>query len=113
MLFVTDCSYFPYNIKNLNHILIEANYSDEILIENLSNDDISRSLYQYHLEINDTIDVLTRNFSKDLQSVLLLHLSGMNADAISFVHKVQDTLGFNNVLVAQKGLVIPLVKEEF
>lgn len=113
LVFVTDCSSFPYKIKNVNHFLVEANYSDDIAIDNMCNGFDNRSLSNQHLEINDTIDALKRNYSSGLQTICLLHLSSGNSNADEFKQRVKDELGFSNVHVADKGLTINLDKDEF
>lgn len=113
LVFVTDCSSFPYKIKNVNHFLIEANYSDDIAIDNMCNGFDNRSMSNQHLEINDTIDALKWNYSSSMQTVLLLHLSSGNSNADEFKQRVKDELGFSNVYVADKGLTINLDKDEF
>lgn len=113
LVFVTDCSSFPYKIKNVNHFLIEANYSDDIAIDNMCNGFDNRSMSNQHLEINDTIDALKQNYSSSLQTICLLHLSSGNSNAEEFKQRVKDELGFSNVYVADKGLTINLDKDEF
>lgn len=113
LVFCTDCELFPYKIKNVQHFLIEANYSEDIAIDNMCNGFDNRSMSGNHLEINDTIDALKRNYSPNLETVVLLHLSGGNSDAEKFKRMVQQELGFSNVHVADKGLTIDLNKYEF
>lgn len=113
LLFVTDCSRFDYRIKGCNHILIEANYSEEILINNLCNDEMIRSLYEYHMEINDTVSVLKTNYNPELQNIVLLHLSNSNSNEEEFGNRVIKELGFDNVFVANSGIEIELRKIEF
>ena len=113
LVFVTDCESFPYKIKNVHHFLIEANYSEDIAIDNMCNGFDNRSMSNQHLEINDTIDALKQNYSPSLQTVLLLHLSSGNSNANEFKQRVKDELGFSNVYVADRGLTINLDKDEF
>lgn len=112
-VFITDCSLFPYKMKNVNHWLIEANYSDDIVIDNMCEGYNSRSQSGNHLEINDTIDALKCNYSTILQTVVLLHLSDGNSNAEEFKNRVQQELGFDRVFVADKGLEIELSKDGF
>ncbi len=112
-LFITDTSAFHYRIKNCNHIFIEANWSEDILIDKLCNDDATRSRHEQHLEIGQTIDVLKQNYSSDLQTIMLLHLSNGNSNAQQFKERVQQELGFLPVYVAEEGLTLELQKEEF
>lgn len=113
MLFCTDCTKFGYRIKNLNHIFIEANWSEELLVSNLCNAVETRSHHEHHMELEDTIRALKNNYSPDLQTICLLHLSNTNGDPIYFKKRVQEVLGFENVYCAEKGLEVPLLKSEF
>lgn len=113
LVIATDCSAFKYKIKNVNHWLLEANWSEDILITNLCDNEMSRSLYQHHLEINDTIQALKVNFSADTQNILLIHLSDSNSDERAFVQRVKDELGFDRVEAARPNMIIELQKEEF
>ena len=113
LVFATDCSAFKYKIKSVNHWMLEMNYSEDILVRNLCNNEMSKSLYQYHLEANDTIESLKVNFCKDTQSITLIHLSSHNSDEKEFIQRVKDELGFDNVTAATSGQTIILEKEEF
>lgn len=113
MVFATDTNSVPYKFKGVQHWLVEANYSEEILIDNACNDVYSRSASENHLEINDTIEVLKRNYSSELQNVVLIHLSSGNSNEKDFKERVQQELGFYNVWVADKDLKIELNKSEF
>ena len=113
LLFCTDCATMPYKVKDCNHILIEANYSDEILVDNMCNNEFSRSASGNHLEIGQTIDVLKHNYSSELQNVVLLHLSNGNSNVKEFIQRVKNELSFSNVYVAKPNLEIELNKSEF
>lgn len=113
ILFATDTNSIPYRFKNLNHILVEGNYSDELIIDNMCDDKYSRSASENHMEINDTIDFVKNNYSSSLMNVVLLHLSSGNADEKQFVEKVKHELGMNNVFVAKEGLELTLESCEF
>lgn len=113
LLFCTDCKKFNYKINSLNNIFIEANWSQDVLIENLCNDIETRSHHEHHMELSDTIKALKNNYSPDLMTVGLLHLSNGNSDEKMFRQRVIDELGFDNVLVMDKGVTIPLQLSEF
>ena len=53
------------------------------------------------------------NYSSELQTICLLHLSDSNSDETLFKQKVIDDIGFDNVYVARKGLEIELQESEF
>ncbi|MGL5731872.1 MAG: MBL fold metallo-hydrolase [Bacteroidales bacterium] len=112
-LFATDLNCFPSRIKGLNHIFIEANYSEDIIVNNACRNSFSSSASNNHLDIEQTIEILKQNYSSDLQTVVLLHLSDSNSNASEFLNSTREQLGFQNVYIAEKGLIIELNKEEF
>ena len=112
-MFATDCNSVPYRFKNVNHFIIEANNDVDEMIDNLCNNDFSMSQNENHMEISNTIDFLKHNYSSEIQSVVLIHLSDTNINANKVVTKVKNELGFDNVHVAKKGLEIPLMLSEF
>lgn len=113
LVFCTDTCRIPYRFKNVNHFMVEANYSYDLLIDHMCDNVYSQSASENHMEINDTIEMLKENYSSSLQNVVLIHLSNGNSDANEFVKKTKEELGFNNVFVAEKNFVLPLQKEEF
>lgn len=113
LIFATDCNSVPYRFKGISHWLIESNYSNDLLIDNMCNDTYSQSASENHLEIEDTIEVLKQNYSSELQTIILCHLSNGNSNAELFKQRVKDELGFDNVFVADKGLVVELNKDDF
>lgn len=113
IIFCTDTSQIPYRFKGVQHYLVEANNEFDEMIENLCGNIQSRSHNNDHMELSDTIEFLKENYSSDLQSVTLIHLSQTNIDAEKAVQRVRDELGFANVEFAQGGQEIELNKEEF
>ena len=113
LLFSTDTNRIPYKFKDVNHFIVESNYSNDLMIDHLCNDTYSRSASENHMEINDTIEFLKQNYTSNCNTIVLIHLSQGNADPKKFKKMVKDELGFSNVYVAQKGLEVELLKEEF
>ena len=113
MLFATDLMYFPYKIKDVNHFLIEANYDEDILIDNHINAEEGQSSPENHMSIDDCIGAIELNYSPSLQNIVLIHLSGTNADAERFKERVSSEFATDNVFVAEKGLEIELKESEF
>lgn len=116
ILFVTDTHYIPNTFKGLNQILIEANYEERILNENLIDGKIDNMRYQRvlrsHMSLETCIDALKANDLKGVQNIVLIHLSPQNSDAKLFKSKVVEATG-KNVHIALKGLVIDFNKEPF
>lgn len=113
ILFATDTSQVPYKFKGVRHFVIEANNDIDEIIDNACDNEFSRSASQNHLELNDTIETLKQNYSVKTQTIVLIHLSNTNINAVKAKKKVQEELGFGNVYIAEKGLEIELNKEEF
>lgn len=108
IVFATDCCEFLYKIKNVNHWLIECNWSEEILIDNMCNNEEMRSRHEHHLELNDTIFALKENFSSSMNTIVLLHLSNGNSNEEMFKSRISEELGFFNIHIAKKGLSLQL-----
>lgn len=113
ILYCTDTQYIPQKVKGVNYAIIEANFDDEEMLDNLLNDEVSRSQYQNHHSLSNCIEYLQQIYSADLQGVILWHLSNTNINANKAVETVKKALGFNNVVYAKQGLVMALEKEEF
>lgn len=113
LVFATDCSSFPYLIKRVNHFLIECNWSEDVLIDNMCNNKEMRSRHEQHLELENTVMALSANYSSSLQTIVLLHLSNGNSNEKEFIERIQEELGFFNVHIAKKNLTLQLEREEF
>ena len=107
VLFATDTYYLPNTFKGLNHILIECNYSDELL----GNDDIALSrkkrLLTSHLSIDTCIGALRANDLSNVQNIVLIHLSNDHSNAADFKTRVENETGIPTA-IAEKGVVIAL-----
>lgn len=115
LLFATDTSFIKYNFKklNLNHIMIEANYSMKIVNEYLMQDAVSRArvnrTMQTHMEFETTKEFIRANKSSSLDSITLLHLSDGNSNAEQFQREIQELAGkYVRVAVADKGVEVEL-----
>lgn len=113
ILFVTDCSSFNYKIKNVNHILCECNWDNNVIIENAFEADLSRSMHENHLELMQTDEIVRYNFCECTQNVVLLHMSSRNIRKKKACDMIKTNLGFDNVFIADKGLKLDLNKDDF
>lgn len=111
LLFLTDSYYCEYKFKGLNHILIECNYSKDILDRNIENGVIKvflrNRIVKSHFELNNMIDFLKYNNLKDLKTLTLIHLSADNSDKDLFKKEVERNIGLP-VNIAETGLGIYL-----
>lgn len=103
-LYASDTEYIKYRFKNLNHILIECNYSKDLIPE----DAVNRShVMTGHMELQTVLDFLHANKCSGLRSVVLLHMSSRNSDPDVFVAKAGKAVQCP-VWAAEKGLEIDL-----
>lgn len=112
IVFATDLTHFPYKIKGINHLLIEANNSEDLIIDHLCENEVIRSMSESHMEIKETIKAIRNNISSDLNNVILIHLSDGQSDKKLFKQLIYDEFGITPY-IAEKGLEIELSKTEF
>lgn len=116
ILFLTDTFMCEYTFDNLSHILIECNYSDEILEANILRGSIPASmrprLLQTHMELKTCKSTILSNDITKLQTILLLHLSDGNSNEEQFVNTIKAATG-KPVIAANRNMTIQLNKEPF
>lgn len=112
LVFCTDAVNFPYKIKGLNHLLIEGNYSEDLMIDNLCRNQEIRSHNEYHMEISKTIEAIKRNMNPDLRTLMLIHLSDGQSDEKLFQKMVFEEVGIKPI-IADKNIIVELNKEDF
>ena len=112
-LFVTDTMMLEYRIPGLNHIMLEANYADDILQDNIESGLVPISmrsrLMHSHMELNTAIDILRTNDLSDVSEIILVHLSGNNSNAVRFKAEAEGATGLPTY-IAHAGLQINLFK---
>lgn len=116
MLFITDTMMTEYRFKGINHFMVEANYSDELLNDSIMRGIVPESmrerLHHSHMELGTTIGVLRANNLDDTSNIILIHLSGNNSDAERFKSAVESACGLP-VEVAVPGMEKDLSKEVY
>lgn len=114
ILYATDMSSVRCYSKNVNYAVIECNYSEEDLIDNIIEDVESRSKYYNHFELNKCIHYLKHGiYNTELRGIILWHMSKTNIDVKKAVEKVKLELGFPNVYAAKNGDVFQISKNDF
>jgi len=104
LLFVTDTAYIKYKdwheyIKPipLTHIMIEANYSLDIIREKAKTGKTNRALksrvIRSHMSLETLVELLKSNELSNVHEIFLLHLSDRNSDEIKFKQEVQKLTG--------------------
>lgn len=104
VIYASDTEYIKYRFKGLNHILVEANYSKELVSDIPEK---RRHVLTGHMEIETTCGFLKANNNPGLRNVVLLHLSGDSANAKDFKTRAENAVKCP-VYVAEKGLEVEL-----
>lgn len=112
LVYATDLTHFPYKIKGVTTLLIEANNSEDIIIDHLCDNEVIRSMSENHMEINETIKAIRNNISLDLNNIILCHLSDGQSDEKLFKQLIFDEFGIMSY-VAERGLEVTINKDEF
>lgn len=116
LLFLTDTITLDVLVPGLNHILIEANYADDIVERNIASGDMPEAmrprLLNSHMEIEQTKAILAENDLSQVDNIVLIHLSDGNADEERFVREVREQTG-KVVYAANAGMTIDLSKQPY
>lgn len=116
ILFATDTMYMDWIVPGLNHIMIEANYADDILERNIENGSVPPSmrprLLKSHMELGTTKLILKENDLSDVSNIILIHLSDGNSDEQRFVREIAELTG-KCVYAANAGMTIDLTKDPY
>lgn len=110
LLFLTDSFYCEYSFEGLNHILIEANYIDDILEYNVEHGlhrCVRDRVLTSHMEIQTTKKVLLNQNLEKVQNIVLIHLSGNNSDPERMKKIISGATG-KPVSIAQSGAELEL-----
>ncbi len=116
VLFVTDSFYVPYTFPNLNNIIVEANYCEQIMADKFLGGDLSKLIrdrvMKSHMSLKTCQDLLRANDLKAVNNIVLIHLSDSNSNEKVFKKKIQDQTG-KNVHIAKKNMTIDFSKTPF
>ena len=116
VLFLTDTYYCKYTFPGLNNIIIEANYSKEIIDKKYGPDSdkefLRNRILKSHFSLANCKDMLKANDLRQVNNIVLIHLSDSNSDEKQF-HKEVSELTNKNVHVASNGMVIDFKKTPF
>lgn len=97
IMFLTDTFYSKYTFKDLKLIMIECNYSDEILDKNISSGRLpyamKKRLLTSHIGLDTTIEFLKANDLTKTDAILLLHLSDGNSNEKKMIEQVRKQTG--------------------
>ncbi|AST93034.1 MBL fold metallo-hydrolase [Sutcliffiella cohnii] len=97
LLFATDTYYIKYKFQELTHILVECNYSLEILNQNILDGSVpsvmKKRLLRSHFSLENLKEFLKANDLSKVQEIWLLHLSDSNSDEALFKKEIMELTG--------------------
>ena len=97
LLFATDTYYIKYKFPGLTHIMIECNYSQQVLDENVTYgrtpEFLRDRIMKSHFSLENVLEFLRVNDLSRVQEIHLLHLSDSNSNEIEFKTRVQAATG--------------------
>ena len=115
-IFITDTFYCKHSFDGLNNIIIEANYSKEIIDRKFGADSgkefLRNRILQSHFSLANCKDMLSANDLSAVNNIVLIHLSDSNSNEKQFVKEVSELTG-KNVTAAVNGLEINFCKTPF
>lgn len=97
VMFITDTAFCRYLFKGVTVLMIECNFSDDILESNIASGLIDRGrrkrLIETHFSLDRVKDFLMANDTSKLREIWLCHLSDENSDAARFKTEIQQLTG--------------------
>lgn len=113
IVFITDTYKVDYVFSGLTHILIEANYSDDIVQRNIESGRLQPivrdRVFSSHIELQTCKQILLNNDLTKVQNIVLVHLSDGNSDAKRFEQEISAATG-KPVYIADKHLILDFTK---
>jgi phosphoribosyl 1,2-cyclic phosphodiesterase len=97
IIFATDTAYIRNTFSGLTAIMVECNYSLDVLQERMNIGDISKSRYdriiQTHFGLDNVLEFLKANNLSKVKSIHLMHMSDDNINEARAVREVQRLTG--------------------
>ena len=97
LLYATDTYYIKYRFQGLTHIMLEVNYSLDILRSNVESGTVDHVLknrtLRSHMNLENAKELLKANDLSKVQQIWLLHLSEKNSDEKRFKREVMELTG--------------------
>jgi phosphoribosyl 1,2-cyclic phosphodiesterase len=97
LLFATDTYYIKHRFTGLTHIMVECNYSIQILNRNIAAGRVpavlKNRLLRSHFSMENVKDFIRANDMRKVQEIHLLHLSDNNSDEELFKREIMALTG--------------------
>lgn len=109
--FITDSYFVPNKFSGLNNILVEVNYAEDILDNNISNGSmpaiVRNRVLASHMSLQTCKGFLLANDLSKVNNIVLLHLSSGNSDAKRFKAEIEGITG-KTITIADKNINVDL-----
>ena len=117
VLFATDTYFLKYKFPGLNNVMLECNYSKEILDANFTAGRIDKKRYERtiksHMSYDNCLLTLLANDLSQVCNILLLHLSDNNSNATEFIHGIERLYPEIEITAATNGLSLTFNKNPY
>ena len=109
ILFATDTYYLRYTFPDINHMMVECNYIDAVLADNVERGIINKErrdrTMKAHLSLETLLEIIHANDMSQVRNVVLIHLSQDNSNERIMQQTVCEHTGAN-VIVAKPGIKV-------
>ena len=114
VLFATDTHHLPYFFKQVDYYLVECNYDEGLLKENVQNGNVHPMVAQRtrltHMSLRRCINALVEN-ATNAKAIVLLHLSHENSRNDLFLNEVRKYTG-KMTFIAQKNFEMEFINND-
>lgn len=97
LFFMTDSMMLKYKLPECEHIMIEANYSDDIIRDRIEKGSLHKSmrdrLMSTHMELHTLQNIIRENDISTVEDIVLLHLSDGNSNEELFQAEIEKVSG--------------------
>ena len=95
--YITDTEVVEHSFRGLTHLMIESNYSWQIINRQVQEGEVARvrknRTIANHLSLEDVISFLSNIDKSKLREIRLLHLSKKNSNRKQFKREIQEATG--------------------
>jgi phosphoribosyl 1,2-cyclic phosphodiesterase len=110
LLYATDTAYIRYRFEGLTHLMLECNYSLDLIKDNVAAGEtervVKRRVIKSHMSLETVKSLLIANDLSKVVAVYLLHLSSANSSAENFKVEIQKLIGKPVYIAQENGGVI-------
>lgn len=97
LVYITDTAYVVPRFNGINYLMVECNYSIDILNRNVDEGiipvEMKKRLLKTHFSLEHLKGFLRANDLSQVREIHLLHLSGSNSDEARFKREIQAITG--------------------